>query len=132
MVVSSDHPHTLRMSREVVNVGKPEFGISLPTCRHSQVTCMHAPCTCMLLGNDQTHHAKIELVAVHCFDWFVCTGPGLCRGFNRVARGRTRCASHTQEAQADTRKRADATGACPYLMRRIVGALTSLNDVWLP
>ena len=36
VVVSSDVAHELRLSREEVDVGKPEFGISLPTCRHSQ------------------------------------------------------------------------------------------------
>ena len=36
VVTSSDEPHPLKMSREEIDVGKPTFGINLPTCRHSQ------------------------------------------------------------------------------------------------
>ena len=33
---ASEAPHALRLSKKEIDVGKPEFGISLPTCRHSQ------------------------------------------------------------------------------------------------
>ena len=36
VLTSSDTPHTLRFRREEIDVGKAEFGINLPTCRHSQ------------------------------------------------------------------------------------------------
>ena len=36
VVTSSDIPHALRFTRREIDVGKPEFGTSLPTCRHSQ------------------------------------------------------------------------------------------------
>ena len=36
IVASSEAPYALRLRREEVDVGKAEFGITLPTCRHSQ------------------------------------------------------------------------------------------------
>ena len=36
IVAASETAHSIRIRRQEVDVGKAEFGITLPTCRHSQ------------------------------------------------------------------------------------------------
>ena len=36
VVTSSTAAHAIRIAKREIDVGKPEFGVSLPTCRHSQ------------------------------------------------------------------------------------------------